>query len=118
MDILSEENTQIDRLLGHGGFFKSAGAGQRFLAAALGAPVSVMESAGEGGAWGIALLAAFSTAHSDGEKLEDYLENRVFAGNTGTKAEPQPDDSNSFAEYINRYKQGLGIAQSAVKCME
>ncbi|MDR0405293.1 MAG: ATPase, partial [Clostridiales bacterium] len=85
MDVLASEGVKLERLLGHGGFFKNAGAGQRFLAAALGVPVAVMETAGEGGAWGAALLAAYAARKQPGETLEAYLEHRVFSGGTGTR---------------------------------
>jgi sugar (pentulose or hexulose) kinase len=88
MDILlNEENIQIDKILGHGGLFKTKGVGQRVMAAVMNAPVSVMETAGEGGAWGIALLASFMTNGEENESLEDYLDKKVFVGNAGIKIE-------------------------------
>mgnify|MGYP000721347920 CR=1 FL=1 len=80
MDILlKEEGVVVDKILGHGGFFKTKGVGQKVMAAAVNAPVSVMETAGEGGAWGIALLAAYRKNKAEGESLASYLEEQVFA---------------------------------------
>ena len=80
---MKEEKIRIDKILGHGGLFKTPGVGQRIMAAAMQAPVSVMETAGEGGAWGIALLAAYAVRKAPGETLESYLDEKVFAGNEG-----------------------------------
>ncbi len=115
MDILvKEEHIQIDKILGHGGLFKTPGVGQRIMAAAMQAPVSVMETAGEGGAWGIALLAAYEVGKAEGEMLEDYLDNKVFAGNEGSKMEPVPEDVDGFEKFIEQFKQGLSIEQEAI----
>ena len=84
MDILMEdEKVKVDRIMGHGGFFKTKGVGQRYLAAAVNAPVTVMDTASEGGAWGIALLAAYMMDKEADEKLEDYLEKRIFGELSG-----------------------------------
>jgi sugar (pentulose or hexulose) kinase len=116
MNILTEkERVHIDRLLGHGGFFKTKGVGQRLMAAALSTPVAVMESAGEGGAWGIALLAAFMRQKRDGETLEAYLADRVFAGNAGVCVEPDPEDTRGFAAFMREYEKGLAIERAAVE---
>jgi len=113
IDILTKEKVQIDSLLGHGGLFKTKGVGQRFMAAVFNAPVSVMESAGEGGAWGIALLAAFMR---EGEKnLEKFLAEKVFAGKTGARIEPEKKDVESFKIYMEHYTAGLKIERSAVE---
>lgn len=89
LDILMEkEKVKVERITGHGGFFKTPGVGQRYLAAAVNAPVTVMDTASEGGAWGIALLAAYLTDKKENEKLEDYLENRIFAGMSGVTTDP------------------------------
>ena len=118
MDILFEqEHVKIDKLLGHGGFYKTKGVGQKLTAAALNTPVAVMETAGEGGAWGMALLAAYMLRKADGETLEAYLDNKVFAGEQGSIAEPNPQDVHSFAGFIERYKQGFAIEHAAVKVM-
>ena len=115
LDILFErEQVQIDQILGHGGFFKTKGVGQRFMAAAMGVPVTVMETAGEGGAWGIALLAAYMGRKADGQSLEDYLTNAVFAGQSGTTLAPDPDDVAGFTTFMARYKAGLSIERAAV----
>jgi len=116
MEILDGENVQLEQLLGHGGFFKTPGVGQRVMAAALGVPVTVMESAGEGGAWGIAILAAFSEKmpQKNGETLEAYLA-KVFANENGATIEPCADDVQGFAEYIQAYVSGLAIERAAVE---
>ncbi len=116
-DILfQEEHIKVDRITGHGGLFKTKGVGQRILAAALNSPISVMETAGEGGAWGIALLASFAVNNRDGENLADYLEHKVFAGNAGVEIVPTAADVEGFNQYIERYKAGLGIEEAAVRC--
>jgi sugar (pentulose or hexulose) kinase len=115
MDILTEkERAQVDRFLGHGGFFKTEGVGQRLMASALGIPVAVMPSAGEGGAWGIALLAAYMANRGDAETLEGYLENRVFAENAGICLDPDQADAAGFAAFMERYQNGLNIERAAV----
>jgi sugar (pentulose or hexulose) kinase len=115
MDILTEnERVKIDSLLGHGGLFKTKGVCQRLMAAALNTPVAVMESAGEGGAWGIALLAAFMLQKEKGETLETYLEKKVFADHTGTRIEPDAKDVEGFTAFMKRYAAGLAIEKSAV----
>jgi sugar (pentulose or hexulose) kinase len=98
--------------LGHGGLFKTKGVGQRFMAAVFNAPVGVMESAGEGGAWGIALLAAFM--RRNGETLEKFLAEKVFAGKKGALIEPDPKDVKSFSKFMERYTAGLKIERAAV----
>ena len=91
MDILFEqEKVELDQLLGHGGFFKTEEVGQRIMAAAMNVPVSVMETAGEGGAWGIALLAAYMHRKGAHEPLEAYLSGKVFAGQQGSTITPDP----------------------------
>ncbi len=118
LDILFEhEKVQIDQILGHGGFFKTRGVGQRFMAAAMGVPVAVMETAGEGGAWGIALLAAYLSRKADGQSLEAYLTNAVFAGEAGTTIAPDPGDVAGFATFMTRYKAGLTIERAAVDAL-
>ena len=118
MDILlKEEHVQIDRLFGHGGLFKTKGVGQRILASAINAPVSVLETAGEGGAWGIALLAAYMVSRADGETLDDYLAGRVFAGKLGEEMQPDPADAAGFQAFIDRYVRGLPIERAAVETM-
>jgi sugar (pentulose or hexulose) kinase len=116
LDILFEqEQVQIDQILGHGGFFKTKEVGQRIMAAAMNVPVSVMETAGEGGAWGIALLASFMLHKGLNEPLEDYLSRRVFAGENGTTIVPDQRDVDGFAAFMERYKNGLVIERAAVE---
>ncbi|NSW53492.1 MAG: FGGY-family carbohydrate kinase [Anaerolineae bacterium] len=115
LDILfDQEQVRIDQILGHGGFFKTKGVGQRMMAAAMNVPVSVMETAGEGGAWGIALLAAYLVNKSGGEPLESYLADRVFAGQQGTTLAPVTEDVTGFNTFMERYRKGLGIEHAAV----
>ena len=116
-DILfKEEKVKVDRITGHGGLFKTKGVGQRVLAAAINSPISVMETAGEGGAWGIALLASYQVNNPNKLNLADYLDQVVFAGNTGVEIAPTAEDVAGFEKYIENYKAGLGIEQAAVKC--
>ena len=115
-DILfKEEKVKVDRITGHGGLFKTKGVGQRVLAAALNSPISVMETAGEGGAWGIALLASYLCNNNKNLSLADYLEEVIFAGNTGVEIAPTEEEVAGFNAYIENYKTGLGIEQAAVK---
>ena len=115
MDILFEqEQVKLDQLLGHGGFFKTPEVGQQIMAAAMKVPVSVMETAGEGGAWGMALLAAYMFHRAANESLEAYLSDRVFAGEKGSTVPPDQQDVDGFAAFMERYKQGLGIERAAV----
>ncbi len=118
LDILFEqEQVRIDQVLGHGGFFKTEEVGQRVMAAAMHVPVSVMETAGEGGAWGIALLAAYMLHKTEGEPLEDYLTTRVFAAEKGTTIAPDPGDVDGFTAFMARYKEGLAIERAAVEVL-
>jgi sugar (pentulose or hexulose) kinase len=115
MDILlKQERVRLDRLLGHGGLFKTEGVGQRFMAAALGVPVGVMASAGEGGAWGIALLAAYMIERGE-MTLEAFLEQRVFTQNPGTWVSPGAEDAEGFETFMKRYTEGLAIERAAVE---
>lgn len=115
MDILEEEQVQLDKLLGHGGFFKTPEVGQRMMAAALQVPVAVMETAGEGGAWGIALLAAYLQNKSDDETLADFLSNKVFANENSVTIDPDPKDVEGFLAFMERYTAGLAIQRAAVE---
>ena len=116
-DILfKEEKIKVDRITGHGGLFKTKGVGQRVLAAAINSPISVMETAGEGGAWGIALLAAYLVNNTKGLNLADFLEENVFAGDAGVEIAPTAEDVAGFIAYIENYKAGLPIEEAAVKC--
>jgi len=119
MDILTEqENVKLEQLLGHGGLFKTKEVGQRLMAAALNVPVAVMESAGEGGAWGIALLAAYTAQKSEGETLEKYLEEKVFSRTQVTRIEPEEKDIKGFERFMERYKAGLAIERAAVDSLK
>ena len=113
--LLKEEHVKVDRITGHGGYFKTKGVGQRMLAAALSSPISVMETAGEGGAWGIALLAAYLINNKENRPLADYLEERVFAGDAGVEIAPTEEDVAGFNRYIESYKRGLAIEKTAVE---
>lgn len=115
LGIFDREQVKIDRILGHGGFFKTPEVGQKIMAAAMNVPVSVMETAGEGGAWGIALLAAYMLAKQPGQTLEAYLNDTVFAGAQGTTIVPDGRDSEGFDAFMQRYHQGLGIERAAVE---
>ena len=118
LDILMEdEKVKVDRIMGHGGFFKTKGVGQRYLAAAVGAPVTVMDTASEGGAWGIALLAAYLIDKKEGEKLEDYLENRIFEELAGETISPCEEDKKGFDTFMEHYKAGLEIEKKAIEVM-
>jgi sugar (pentulose or hexulose) kinase len=118
LDILFEqEKVQIDQVLGHGGFFKTKGVGQKMMAAAMNVPVSVMDTAGEGGAWGIALLAAYMRNRAEVEPLEAYLTSQVFAGESGSTVAPDPVDVAGFAMFMERYKKGLVIEETAVAAL-
>jgi len=115
--LLKEEKVQVDKLLGHGGLFKTKGVGQQILADAMNTPISVMETAGEGGAWGIAVLAAYMVK-KNGESLDDYLNHCVFAGQTGSELAPDPAGVKGFDEFIQVYKAGLPIERAAVDTMK
>lgn len=114
-DILfKNEHVQVDRLTGHGGLFKTKGVGQRILAAALNSPISVMETAGEGGAWGMALLAGYLIDNAEGLSLAQYLDQKVFRGNAGVEIAPDAADVAGFDTYIKTYNDCLAIEHAAV----
>lgn len=118
MDLLiKDEGVKLDRMLGHGGLFKTKGVGQGIMAAAINTPVSVMETAGEGGAWGIALLASYMVNKEEGETLDAYLVDKVFAGNEGSRMEPDEKDVEGFGKFMERYKAGLAIEHAAVESL-
>lgn len=115
-DILfNEEKVEVDRITGHGGLFKTPGVGQRILAAALNSPISVMETAGEGGAWGIALLAAYLANNAKGQSLAGFLNDNVFLGNAGTEIAPTAEEVEGFNGYLENYKRGLAIERTATE---
>ena len=119
MDILfEEEQVKIEKVLGHGGFFKTEIVGQKIMAAAMNVPVSVMETAGEGGAWGIALLASYMFRKGENETLEAYLSNKVFAGANSTTIAPDQRDVDGFVAFMERYKEGIAIEQAAVHALK
>lgn len=115
LDILfKEEGVKLDNIYGHGGLFKTKGVGQRIMAAAINAPVSLMETAGEGGAWGIAILASYMVNKKDGQSLQDYLSKEVFANQNGEVVDPDPEDVKGFDEFIEKYTKCLAIERAAV----
>ncbi|WP_238858939.1 MULTISPECIES: FGGY-family carbohydrate kinase [unclassified Clostridium] len=116
--LLKEEGVKVDEMLGHGGLFKTKGVGQKIMAAAIDAPVSVMETAAEGGAWGIAVLASYMINKDENETLDDYLTNKVFAGQIGTKIDPDSKDVEGFNEFIKRYTSGLAIERTAIDSLK
>ncbi len=119
LDILFEgEQVEIDEILGHGGFFKTEEVGQRMMAVAMNVPVSVMETAGEGGPWGMALLAAYSTRREKDESLERYLADKVFSDQSQVTITPDPADVAGFSEFMARYRQGLDIEKTAVEVLD
>lgn len=116
MDILfDKEKIKVNRLLGHGGLFKTEYVGQRLMAGAMNTPVAVMETAGEGGAWGIAILAAYLVNKSSQESLEAYLENKVFSNYPATVEEPIKEDVDGFNAYMERYKKAIAVEKSAIE---
>jgi sugar (pentulose or hexulose) kinase len=115
MRVLDAEGVRLDRMSAHGGMFRTAGVAQRFLAAALDAPVEVAASAGEGGAWGVAVLAAFTAA--GGGSLSQYLTGTVFASADAHTVQPDPDDVAGFAAYLDRYEAGLAVERAAVTAL-
>lgn len=117
MDILAEEKVAIDSLTGHGGLFKTPVVGQRYLAAACDAPVKCMETAGEGGPWGMALLAAYMVLRAEGETLEHYLDTQVFAAARSTTEQPRPEDVDGFTAFLKQYKAGLAVERAAVESL-
>lgn len=119
MDILTKrERVKIDRIFGHGGLFKTKGVGQRILAAAIHAPVYVMETAGEGGAWGAALLAEYRRSRAEAETLADFLAVRVFHGSTGEPMRPRPEDEAGFEAFSRRYLECLPAERAAIEALK
>ncbi|NJP39728.1 ATPase [Oscillospiraceae bacterium HV4-5-C5C] len=116
METLQRESVQIDRLTGHGGLFKTPGVGQRYLAAATGSPVVTLKTAGEGGAYGMALLAAFRRSPLR-QSLAEFLTRDVFAGQEEQPLQPDPTDQEGFAAFLQRYKAALPVEQVAVDCL-
>ena len=118
LDILTQtEHVVIDKLYGHGGFFKTPEVGQRMLSAAVGAPVSVMETAGEGGPYGMALLCAYMLWRSEGESLADYLDNKVFAHAKSSTLTADAADVDGFNAFVERYKKALALEKTATEAL-
>src|SRR5690606_23033310 len=116
MDLLTkEENVLIDSILAHGGLFKTPVVGQKIIAAAMNVPVSVMETAGDGGAWGMAILASYMMSKSENESLEDFLTDKVFEGIDAQEIHPDQSDVEGFEVFIERYIKGLKIERAAVE---
>ena len=118
MEILNREHVAIDRVYGHGGLFKTRGVGQNLLAAAIHAPVTVMQTAGEGGAWGIALLADYRVNREKDETLEDYLDRKVFAEMEQETVAPDKKDEAGFAAYMNRFISCIPVQKAAVEALK
>ncbi len=119
MDILiKKEKIAVDNITGHGGFFKTPGVGQRIMAAALKSPVTVTETAGEGGPWGMAVLAEYMALRAEGESLEDFLTNNVFSGSVSVTMAPDVKDVEGFEKFMERYSAGLAIEQAAVDSLK
>ncbi len=117
MDILSDEGVAIDSLTGHGGLFKTPDVGNRYMAAACGAPITCMETAGDGGPYGMAILAAFLLRKEPGESLEEFLSNRVFSGTDSFTVRPDDRDVDGFNRYIARFRAALYAEREAVERM-
>ncbi len=117
-DILfKEEGVKVDTLYGHGGLFKTEGVGQNILAAAMNAPVALMTTAGEGGPWGMAVLASYMVHKDEGEDLQSYLADKVFAGQESKVVAPDPEDVAGFDAYIASYRDAIAVQQAAIKAM-
>jgi sugar (pentulose or hexulose) kinase len=116
MQVLSDEGVELDAMRAHGGMFRTAGVAQRLLAGALNAPVTVAETASEGGAWGLAVLSAFA-ADGAGSDLASYLRDRVFAGSAARTVTPDPQDVAGFSTYLSRYRAGLEVERAAISAL-
>ena len=119
MDILlKDEHVKLDRIMGHGGLFKTPGVAQRYLAAAVNAPVSVMSTASEGGAWGIALLAAYLAEGKEKGKLEEWLEKDIFVHLAGETIDPDPAEVEGYEVFTRRYVAGLEAEKAAIRAVD
>lgn len=116
--LLKEEHVKVDSLMGHGGLFKTPVVGQQLMAAAFNSPVTVMDTASEGGAWGMAVLAAFMMEKAADESLPDYLSSRIFAGQTGSTIEPKAEDVAGFDAFVEKYKSTLPAEKAAIQGMK
>jgi sugar (pentulose or hexulose) kinase len=118
LDILTQtEGVEVDKLYGQGGFFKTPEVGKRMLSATIGSPVSVMETAGEGGPYGMALLAAYMLNREEGESLPDYLDSKVFAGSSVNTVMAEESDIAGFNIFLTRYKKALAVERAAVSAI-
>lgn len=117
MDILYNENVKVEKINGHGGFYKTPGVGQRITAAMFNRPICCMTTAGEGGAWGIALLASYMINKADDQPLPDFLDTKVFGGDTGVTIDPDPEDVAGAEEFLKRYAAGFPVEHAAIDCM-
>ncbi|MGN0527277.1 MAG: xylulokinase [Acutalibacteraceae bacterium] len=115
MEILEKENVSVDKIYGHGGFFKTPVIGQKVLSAVMGAPVTVMDTAGEGGAWGIAVLALFAADKGENELLPDYLDEKIFASQGMSTLNADDELTESFNIFMESYKKGLTVERAAVE---
>jgi sugar (pentulose or hexulose) kinase len=115
MQVLADEGAELDQMFAHGGMFRTAGVAQRFLAASLNAPVSVAETASEGGPWGMAVLAAY--LQHPNATLDGYLTDHVFAGAPVGTTTPDPAEVAGFARYLDRYRSGLAVERAAVQSL-
>ena len=116
--MLKKEGVKVDSITGHGGLFKTKGVGQSILAAALAAPVSVAKTAGEGGAWGMAVLASYMIQKEGKETLSDYLENKVFNSMEKETIEPSKADIDGFDAFIEKYKKAIEVERAAVNSVK
>jgi len=116
--LLNEEKVKVDEIYAHGGLFKTEGVAQSIMASAINVPVSVLSTAGEGGAWGIALLAAYMRRKNENQTLEDYLVEKVFKGESASRVEPNLKDKEGFETFIGRYSKGLSIEKTAVEYLD
>ncbi len=114
-DLMAEENVKIDSLIGHGGYFKTPGIGQKYLASAFGVPVTCMEAAGEGGPYGMALLASFMLRKAPGQSLEQYLREQVFANVKAVTVQPDPQCAEGFRQYMQTFRACLQVEKTAVE---
>lgn len=116
--LLKEEHVKVDRILGHGGLFTVKGVAQRYLAAAVNTPITVMDTASQGGPWGMAVLAAYMLQHGNGETLEDYLEKKIFAVQAGTTIRPDAGEAEGYEKFTAHYKSGLEAEKAAIAAMD
>ena len=118
MDILiKDEGVQVEEMLGHGGYFKTKNVGQQIAADAIGAPITVMETAGEGGAWGVGVLALYMISKEKDETLSQFLDNKIFKNQIGSRLFPNSDNVEGFEEFMKEYKRGLSVEKEAVRVL-